>query len=123
MIHLDTSFLIEAVRGDAGAVRKLQDWDSRGETLAISSVAWAEFLCGPLADGDLELAVQIVREPQNFTPEHAVIAARLFNVSGRRRGTVVDCMIAAAAIASDAPLATDNTDDFARFVAHGLRLA
>ncbi len=82
MIHLDTSFLIEAVRGDAGAVRKLQDWDSRGETLAISSVAWAEFLCGPLADGDLELAVQIVGEPQNFTPEHAVIAARLFNVSG-----------------------------------------
>ena len=49
MVHLDTSFLIGAVSGDVGAVRKLRD--------------------------------------------------------------------------SDAPLATDNIGDFARFVAHGLRLA
>ena len=47
----------------------------------------------------------------------------LFNATGRRRRMMVDCMIAAVAIAEDAPLATRNADDFGRFVEPGLKLA
>ena len=94
----------------------------REEPLAVSAVVWAEFLCGPLVPDDLRLAVQIVGTPIDFTAEHATIAARLFNTTGRRRGSMVDSMIAAAAIAERAELATENTDDFRGFAGHGLVL-
>lgn len=43
--------------------------------------------------------------------------------SGRRRAMIVDCMIGAAALADDAPVATSNRGDFSRFAAAGLKLA
>ena len=51
------------------------------------------------------------------------MAARLFNGSGRRRGTMIDCMIAATALAEEAAVATSNPGDFSRFEAFGLALA
>ena len=123
MIHLDTSFLIRGLIPDSPENRKLREWLGTGATLLVSAVAWAEFLCGPLTDDELELAARIVGPPQDFTPEHATIAARLFNTSGRRRGTMVDCMIAAAAVSAGSPFATANADDFRRFAEQGLQLA
>jgi len=123
MIHLDTSFLIRATRGDLDVAIRLENFRSRGERIAVSSVAWAEFLCGPLTHHEMALALQMVGQPLDFTPEHAAFAARLFNASGRRRRTMVDCMIGAVAILEGAPLATANYDDFTRFVRLGLRLA
>lgn len=123
MIHLDTSFLIRAL--DLGSVedRKLRDWIEGGQPLGMSAVAWAELLCGPLASSEMESAAEIVSQRPDFTPEHAVMAARLFNESGRRRGSLVDCMIAAAALADGASLATANEADFHRFRTSGLELA
>ena len=123
MIHLDTSFLIRAL--DPGSVedRKLRDWIGAGQPLGMSAIAWAELLCGPLDFSDMELAADIVGQRRDFTPEQAVTAARLFNESGRRRGSLVDCMIAATALADDASLATANVADFLRFGASGLELA
>ena len=88
----------------------------------MSAVAWAEFLCGPLSPAEKELAGGVVERRINFTPSHAEIAARLFNTSGRRRGSLIDCMIAAAAIADGARIATSNDGDFRRFVDAGLTL-
>ena len=55
--------------------------------------------------------------------EQAATAARLFNVTGRRRGSVPDCLIAAAAITEEAELATEDREDFQRLTGHGLKLA
>ncbi len=120
MIHLDTSFLIRALNVGTLEDCKLREWICAGETLSMSTVAWAEFLCGPLDQSEIELAAQIVGQQSAFTPDHASIAARLFNESGRRRGSLLDCMIAAAALAEGAPIATMNVADFRRFEDSGL---
>ena len=103
MIHLDTSFLIRALDRGSPEDHKLRGWIGEGETLGMSAVAWAELLCGPLERSEMEWAAEIVGQRQDFTAEHAALAARLFNESGRRRGSLIDCMIAATALAAKAP--------------------
>ena len=120
MIHLDTNFLIRAFVTESPEDRALRGWVGADETFAVSTVAWSEFLCGPVDRSALEFATGIVDRYIDFTPAHAEIAARLFNQSGRRRGSLEDCMIAAAAIAEDAPIATTNARDFRRFESAGL---
>jgi len=89
----------------------------------MSSIGWAEFLCGPVGSEAVALVGRIVGEPSAFTVAEATLAAHLFNDTGRRRGSLADCMIAAAAIQAGAPLATANPRDFSRFRAAGLELA
>jgi predicted nucleic acid-binding protein len=50
-------------------------------------------------------------------------SARLFNLTGRRRGSLNDCMIAAIALRVDASVATTDVADFRRFEAAGLQIA
>ena len=89
MIHLDTSFLIRALDPASVEDHKLRDWIGRGETLGMSTIAWAELLCGPLSSSEMEWAAEIVGQHRDFTAEHAVIAARLFNES-RQAAWIVD---------------------------------
>ena len=56
MIHLDTNFLIQALVAGSPAETKLQTWLTSGEDLGISTIAWSEFLCGPLTPKDEALA-------------------------------------------------------------------
>ena len=123
MIHLDTSFLIGALTSDSQEDARLREWIGANQLLGMSTVAWTEFLCGPVDEAALSVASVVVGRQSRFTEEMAVIAARLFNGSGRRRGTMVDCMIAATALAEEAAIATSNPDDFRRFEAFGLVLA
>lgn len=123
MIHLDTSFLIRALDPGSPEDRKLRDWIEESEALRMITVAWTELLCGPLSPPEMEWAAEIVGQRRNFTPEHAVISARLFNDSGRRRGSLIDCMIGATALADGASIATANAADFRRFATAGLELA
>ncbi len=123
MIHLDTSFLIRALHTESPEDRKLRGWIDEGTPLTMSTVAWTEFLCGPLTESELNLASAIVGPRREFTSEHAASAARLFNQSGRRRGSLVDCMIAAAALEEGAALATANAGDFLRLQPAGVTIA
>ena len=123
MIHLDTSFLIRALVGGSPEDARLRAWIRANEPLGMSAIAWAEFLCGPVDETVLSLASAVVARRSQFTEETATMAARLFNGSGRRRGTMIDCMIAATALVEEAAVATSNPDDFSRFEAFGLTLA
>jgi predicted nucleic acid-binding protein len=120
MIHLDASFLVRALVPDSREDAQLREWLSSETPLASSAVAWAEFLCGPLAPDDLALAAAVVGEAVPLTADHAARAASLFNAAGRQRGTFVDCLIAAVAVEEDARLATANSKDFKGMA--GLRL-
>ncbi len=115
MIHLDTSFLIRALSAHSREDRELRRWIAGGVELRISCIAWGEFLCGPLNARQLALAAAIVGEPEPFVAQDSIQAAELFNRSGRRRGSFIDCMIAATAIRATARLATANRADFKRF--------
>lgn len=123
MIHLDTSFVIRALDHGSSEDRRLRSWIREGEVLSMSAVAWAELLCGPLSSPEMQAVTGIVEHRLDFTADHAEIAARLFNETGRRRGSIVDCMIAAVALAEGSPLATANVGDFRRFSEAGLSLA
>lgn len=123
MIHLDTSFLIRALVRGTPEDRALRRWIANGQTLAMCSVAWAEFQCGPLSPSELAVAGAIIDRHRAFTKDDAEGAARLFNESGRRRGSLVDCMIAAAAQADGAQVATANRADFLRLTDLGVTTA
>ena len=123
MVHLDTSFLIRALVRGSPEDAKLREWVRTDKPVAMSAIAWAEFLCGPIDESALSLASLVVTQRSSFTEDMAATAAELFNGSGRRRGTMVDCMIAATAIVEDAAIATGKSSDFKRFEAFGLALA
>ena len=122
MIHLDTSFLIRGLVRDSAEDRALRKWLKDGESLGMSTVAWTELLCGPLEESHLDLATRVVSQRVAFLEEDAAVSVRLFNESGRRRGSLIDCMIAASALRAGEPLATGNVDDFRRFAALGLKI-
>ncbi len=123
MIHVDTSFLIDALTGGSPAASKLDAWVAADQIIAMSAVAWTEFLCGPLDARAASLASGIVERRVDYTAEMGAVAARLFNKTGRRRNSLPDCMIAAAAIAEGTAIATGNPRNFSRFEEYGLALA
>lgn len=122
VIHLDTSFLIRALQGSEPEEKRLAGWLRAEISVAMSTIAWAEFLCGPVDRAQLALAQQVVPTRVALGDHEASLAAELFNRSGRRRGLMIDCMIAATAIEAGASLATANVEDFLRFAPSGLIL-
>jgi predicted nucleic acid-binding protein len=123
MIHLDTNFLIQALVPSSAAEAKLQTWLKEGEDLGVSSIAWSEFLCGPLTEKDETLAEMLFPAPEPFLSSDAHKAAELFNATGRRSRSLADCQIAAVALRCHARMATANELDFTLFQSHGLTLA
>lgn len=123
MIHLDTSILIGALEGSAQGAAWLEAAAVGAVPIAISSIAWCEFLCGPLDARQQRDARVLLGEPIGFLEADAVLAAHLYNQGGRRRGSLADCQVAAIAIRCGAALATADARHFARFAAAGLRLA
>lgn len=122
-VHLDTSFLIRALRPGRREYSQLERWLLEGVEVEVSVLAWGEFACGPAGEPEWRAARRIVREPVALTGRDAEEAARLFNLAGRRRRSFADCVIAAAAIRAGAALATTNIADFRRFESGGLEIA
>lgn len=122
MIQLDTSFLIRALVPGTPEDGLLRRWLQERTPLAVSAVVWTEFLCGPLRAREIQLAARVVGAVLPYGADEAAVAAELFNRSGRRRGSLVDCMVAASALGRDAALATSNPADFRRFEARGLKV-
>jgi predicted nucleic acid-binding protein len=124
VIHLDTNYLIQGARNGTAENVAIEKWVSSREPLGTSALAWMEFITGPLAaEAETHARVLLENRIVPFGTMEAELAARLFNVAGRRRGLRYDCMIAAAAITAGAELATTNTPDFLLFLPHGLKLA
>ena len=123
MIHFDTNFLIQIIVAGSPANDRFRVWATAPENFNVSSIVWAEFLCGPLDATAASIARQIFPQPEPFLPADAALAASLFNRTGRRSRSLADCMIAAVAIRCGAKLATVNTSDFQPLTPHGLTLA
>ncbi len=123
MIHLDTNFLIQALVSGSPAETKLLAWLTGGEDFSVSTIAWREFLSGPLMPQEELLAQLLLSAPEPFLAADARKAAELFNLTGRRSRTLADCQIAAVALRCGVRLATGNVTDFAPFQNHGLALA
>lgn len=121
-VHLDTSFLINALVPGTREDRRLRRWLQQNTDISMSSIGWAEFLCGPVSHEDRQRARKVVGMPLPLIEEQAVQAAELFNVGGRRRGSLPDSLIAATALKAGATLATSNAGDFRRFERAGLEL-
>ena len=123
MIHLDTNFLVELVTMGSDGGKRLRQWLTDGQEVGTCAIAWSEFCNGPLSREQKDAAFAVLNNHiADFTWRDGEEAARLFNLAGRRRGSHVDCMIAASALAAGATLATRNHDDFARFIPYGLNL-
>jgi predicted nucleic acid-binding protein len=122
MIHLDTNFVVRSLIPGTTQDTQLRTWLAAGEVIRVDAIVWAEFLCGPLAPGVRSAAEAFIThvEPLNF--DDAARAAELFNLGGRRRGSLADCMIAAICLRRGAALATANIADFQSFANEGLRI-
>ena len=101
---LDTSFLIDLLRGHEGALAKARLLDQEGEAIYIAAPALAEYLDGAHFIGGtyLQEAVQLIagRDIVPFDKDAGVTAAELRS-SLRRRGValaMIDAMIAAVAL-------------------------
>jgi predicted nucleic acid-binding protein len=124
MIHLDTNYLIGVAVSDSKESHHVDQWLAEGRSLATSAIAWTEFLNGPVQQHEISL-VEAIIESQivPFDRAAAVLAADLFNRTGRRRGSRFDCLIASTAILSGAEIASANESDFRHFANYGLKLA
>ncbi len=123
LIELDANFLVAARARDSRESRRLQEWLASASRLQVSAPAWSEYLCGPILEGDIEITRRLLSAIDPFLQTDAELASELFNLTGRRSRSLLDCMIAAHAIRREALLATLNIDDFRRFEPYGLKLA
>ena len=123
MIHLDTNLLIDLVTTGSPQIALIKQWLKEGKLLGTSAIAWSEFCNGPHSAEQKNAVFAILgKRITDFTWQQGEQASRLFHMTGRKRGSHADCMIAAAGIVNGFTVATRNIKDFERFVPHGLNL-
>lgn len=123
-ILLDTNALI-ALSDPSDSLFQYTEREIRsGSQACTSSIAWHEYVGGPILDQDRDRALRVI-ESRIFPLDRrqAELASELFNQTGRRRGSTADCLIAAYAICYKVELLTRNLVDFRPFVPLGLSLA
>lgn len=113
---IDTTFVIDHIRGDSGARRRMARAAEVGDELFVNEVVVAEAWAGAHRDDDPDLTAffQFLEFVQPG-PDAARIAGR-WRHDARRRGwalSMTDALIAAAAASLDAVILTRNLRDFA----------
>ena len=111
---LDTSLLIDVLRGHRGAAAKAQILDSEAEVITIPAPALAEFLDGAYFAGGpyLAKAMQLIggRDVVPFDRECSLIAGQLrADLRGRGESLpLIDAMIASAVLRHHSILVTGD---------------
>lgn len=112
---LDTTFLIDHMRGDPGAMRRMLDLWANATAIYVNEIVVCELTAG-LTLADEPEGEGLIR-PLEFVqpgPDTALQAGR-WRADARRRGrtlSLADSLIGAAAEALDAAVVTRNTRDF-----------
>lgn len=123
MILLDTNILIDIVTAGSPQLERVSTWINDGVRLCTSSIAWSEFLNGPHTKQQKNAVYAILGKTViAFNEQQAEQASKLFHLTGRKRGSHADCMIAATAMQRNIPVATRNVKDFEKFTQFGLKL-
>lgn len=122
MICLDTNYLIRCIVFGSDESKQMQAWILDGQLLVTPMPAWFEFVCGPVTSEQEKAVRAFLSDILVFGEAEAREAARLFNAAGRKRSLRVDAMIAGTALVAQARLATQNHNDFAPFLQHGLEV-
>jgi hypothetical protein len=60
LILLGTSFLIRSLVADSAQDRRLRHWLADKEPIGISSIAWTDFLSGPVQPAMIEAVTRFV---------------------------------------------------------------
>jgi predicted nucleic acid-binding protein len=68
MTFLDTNFLVFALSRGTVEDQKLRSLFLSNDTVGVSVIAWAEFLCGPVTAEHVKLATNNVADFQRFAP-------------------------------------------------------
>lgn len=123
MIHLDANLVIALVNPADWHHDSASALTQRSGPFGCSSVAWTEFHSKPSHPNDAAILRAILAGGiVPFDEATAELAGHLYHLTGSKRRTRLDTMIAATAILAGAELATVNPDDFAPFVSHGLKV-
>lgn len=114
IVHLDTSVLVDALTGPRRSLPLLERTVARGHVIAVSTLAFFEWLRGPRAPEELEDQEALLPsvEARPFGPPEAARAAGIYRAVKRARGRDMDIAIAACTIEHGAHLWTLNPDDF-----------
>lgn len=123
VIHLDTSFLIQAELPHTPAAHALAGWLRDRVPLRISLVAWTEYLAGVSRPEQVAHWRALIDGFDGLTDPQCQLAAQLQRLAGGGPARLADGLIAAGAIGAGAALATVNRRDFLPFIDHGLVLA
>ncbi|MEZ5398558.1 MAG: PIN domain-containing protein [Bryobacteraceae bacterium] len=123
MILLDTNYLIMALVAGTPEEARVVSWASSKEPMITAAICWYEFLCGPVTAPQISVIYSLIERVVPFGEREAAEASRLFNAVGRMRKLRIDSMIGGTAIATGARMATNNEEDYSRFVPAGLQLA
>jgi predicted nucleic acid-binding protein len=123
MIHLDANLLIALIRPQDAHHPAASRMIAASGPFGCSAIAWMEFHSKPVhATDQAALKAILSGGIVPFDKAAASLAGRLFHLTGARRRTRLDTMIAATAIRAGAALATTNAADFEPFLDHGLKL-